>query len=195
MSMTPQQTDVSKKLAWGHCTTPPDVVTLCGSTRFMDQFFKSGWEETLKGNIVLSVGVVVRDEKLSSQLPNDHLGEHFGVKDLLDEIHFRKIDLSDAILVLNVDGYIGKSTQREMAYAIATHCDIRFLEPEAGERVMGERSHEIGAQVAAFVTGEIAPLCTACGDKGVVIDLTAAPEPVEGPCPKCDPTQGARQQA
>lgn len=143
------------ELAWKHCTKPPTVVTLCGSTRFMDQFFKSGWEETLAGRIVLSVGVVVRDEKLSSQLPNDHLGEHFGVKNLLDEIHFRKIDLSDEILVLNVDGYIGASTQREIAYALATDKLVRFLDEEAGERVMGERRHELAQQVSKFVIGQI----------------------------------------
>lgn len=144
-----------KPFAWQHCTEPPKVVTLCGSTRFMDQFFRSGWKETLRGRIVLSVGVVVRDDESAAQLPNDHLGEHFGVKDLLDEIHFRKIDLSDHILVLNVDGYIGKSTQREMAYAIATGKPVHYLEPEAGERVMEERRHEIAAQVKAFESGEI----------------------------------------
>lgn len=137
-----------ESLEWKHCKTPPKVVTLCGSTRFMNQFFRSGWDETLDGNIVLSVGVVVDGS-------GPHQGEKFNVKDLLDEIHFRKIDLSDEILVLNVDGYIGKSTQREMAYATATHKGMRFLEPEAGERVMGERSHEIGQQVSEFAQGRI----------------------------------------
>ena len=100
-------------LAWEHCTEPPKVVCLCGSTRFMDEFFRTGWKETLRGRIVLSVGVVV-DGK------GPHQGEQHGVKDQLDELHFRKIDLADHILVLNVDGYVGASTQREIAYAMAT---------------------------------------------------------------------------
>ena len=46
-------------VAWQHCTVPPKVVCLCGSTGFMDQFFRRGGKETLRGRIVLSVGVVV----------------------------------------------------------------------------------------------------------------------------------------
>ena len=150
-----EATDVSSRLAWQHCTERPRVVTLCGSTRFMDEFFRSGWAETLAGRLVFSVGVVIRDEKAAASLPNDHLGEHFGVKEQLDEIHFRKIDLSDEILVLNVGGYIGKSTQREIAYAIATHKGVRFLNPKDGEATLRERAHELGQQVAAFVEGRI----------------------------------------
>lgn len=138
-------------LEWQHITERPRVVTLCGSTRFMEQFIRSGGDETLAGNLVFSVGVVVDAE-------GPHQGEAFGVKGMLDEIHFRKIDLSDEILVLNVGGYIGQSTQREIAYAIATHKGVRFLEPEAGERFMGERSHEMGRQVAELVQGRIPAL-------------------------------------
>lgn len=151
----PEQTLVSRKLAWRHCQTPPRVVTLCGSTRFMDQFFRSGWEETLAGRLVFSVGVVMHDGEPGAQLPNDHLGEHFGVKDRLDEIHFRKIDLSDEILVLNCDGYIGKSTQREIAYALATGKKVRFLDEMAGDRVLGERARAIGWQITEFTHGRI----------------------------------------
>ena len=145
-------------LNWQHIRSRPRVVTLCGSTRFMDQFFRSGWEETLAGRLVFSVGVVVRDDKPAAQLPNDHLGEHFGVKGFLDEVHFRKIDLSDEILVLNVDGYIGQSTQREIAYAMATGKKVRFLHEVEGDRLLLERSHEIGQQIAAFVNGTIPAL-------------------------------------
>lgn len=144
-------------LNWQHCKAPPTVVTLCGSTRFMEQFFRSGWVETLAGRIVLSVGVVVREGAAAPPLPNDHLGEHFGVKDLLDEIHFRKIDLSTEILVLNVGGYVGASTQREIAYAMATGKRVRFLDEPAGLEMLEARSHEIGHQVAAFAMGRIPP--------------------------------------
>lgn len=156
---TPRQIPPMQPLQWKHCTKPPVVVTLCGSTRFMDQFFKSGWEETLAGRIVLSVGVVVHEQEgPAAMLPNDHLGEHFGVKDLLDEIHFRKIDLSDEILVLNVDGYVGQSTQREIAYAMATGKKVRFLHEDLGEAMLEERGHAIAQQIAAFANGHI-PEC------------------------------------
>ena len=68
----------------------PTIVCLCGSTRFMEQFFNSGWEETMKGNIVLSVGV-----NLKMKTPDGgHVGEAMGeeVKIMLDELHKRKID-------------------------------------------------------------------------------------------------------
>lgn len=135
-------------LDWQHCIEPPKVVCLCGSTRFMDEFFRSGWKETLRGRIVLSVGVVVDGQ-------GPHQGERYGVKDELDELHFRKIDLADHILVLNVGGYVGASTQREIAYAMATAKPVHWLEPEAGEALMTERRHEIYDQVETFLRGQV----------------------------------------
>lgn len=107
----------------------PKVVCLCGSTRFMEQFFNSGWDETMKGNIVLSVGV-----NLKMLTPDGgHVGEALGpeVKERLDELHKRKIDLADEVLVLNVGGYIGESTRSEILYAETFHKMIRYLEPAA----------------------------------------------------------------
>lgn len=100
----------------------PTVVCLCGSTRFMQAFFDAGWAETLAGKIVLSIGVCKHAA--------DHGGEALGpeVVALLDELHLRKIDLADEILILNVGGYIGESTGRELAYARAQNKPIRFLE-------------------------------------------------------------------
>lgn len=105
----------------------PKVVCLCGSTRFMNAFYVAGWNETMKGNIVLSVGVV----KNLITPDGEHAGEAFGdiVCRMLDELHLRKIDLADEILVLNVDGYIGKSTQNEIEYAQKTNKPIKYLEP------------------------------------------------------------------
>jgi len=99
----------------------PHIVCLCGSTRFMKTFFDEGWKETLKGHIVLSVGVVTTG-------PADHAGEHFGVKEMLDELHKRKIDLADEVYILNVGGYIGESTRSELEYAEAKGKEIRYLE-------------------------------------------------------------------
>lgn len=103
----------------------PMVVCLCGSTRFMEAFFDEGWRLTLEGCIVLSVGVVK-----TADADGGHGAEMLGqdVADRLDELHLRKIDLADEVLVLNVGGYIGESTRREIEYAKAHGKPVRYLE-------------------------------------------------------------------
>ncbi len=103
---------------WGF----PQVVCLCGSTRFMDAFHATGWQLTLDGYIVLTVGVCKHAE--------DHGGEVLGsdVAAKLDELHLRKIDMADIVMILNVDGYIGESTQKELDYAKQHGKTIVFLE-------------------------------------------------------------------
>jgi hypothetical protein len=107
----------------------PQIVCLCGSTRFMDAFHDAGWQLTLDGQIVLSVGVCKHAE--------DHGGEALGedVAQRLDELHFRKIDLADRVLILNVGGYIGESTRREIEYAKGLGKVLTYLEPEHAEAV------------------------------------------------------------
>ncbi len=102
----------------------PRIVCLCGSTRFMDAFFEAGWNLTLDGCIVLSVGVCKHAK--------DHGAEALGgdVAERLDYLHFAKIDMADEVLVLNVGGYIGSSTRREIGYARLIGKPVRFLEPE-----------------------------------------------------------------
>jgi hypothetical protein len=103
----------------------PTVVCLCGSTRFKNAFDEANYQETMAGKIVLSVGFFMH------ATGNKH-GENIGAtpdqKVALDELHKRKIDLADEILVLNVGGYIGDSTRSEMDYAIDSGKVIRFLE-------------------------------------------------------------------
>lgn len=100
----------------------PEVVCLCGSTRFMDAFHGVGWLLTLHGYIVLSVGVCKHAEH--------HGGEALGqdVADKLDELHLRKIELADWVMILNVGGYVGKSTAAEIAYAESLGRWIVYLE-------------------------------------------------------------------
>ena len=83
------------------------VITLCGSTRFKEDFERVNRELTLAGNIVISVGCF------------GHSGDTFTDKQkvMLDDIHKRKIDVADAIYVINKDGYIGSSTRSEIQYA------------------------------------------------------------------------------
>lgn len=94
------------------------VITLCGSTRFKEDFERLNRELTLAGNIVLSVGCF------------GHAGDVFTEeqKVMLDKIHKRKIDMSDAIFVINKDRYIGSSTKSEIAYAGAKDKLIFFME-------------------------------------------------------------------
>jgi len=96
------------------------VITLCGSTRFKDEFLEAQKRLTLKGNIVISVGLF------------GHSGDDVvwteGVKDMLDRQHLVKIDLADEIFVINVGGYIGDSTRREIAYAEFKGKSISYLE-------------------------------------------------------------------
>ena len=96
------------------------VVTLCGSTRFKEQFIQQQKRLTLEGYIVISVGLF------------GHSGDNEvwsdGTKEMLDEMHLRKIDMADEIFVINVGGYIGESTKREIEYAASTGKIIKYLE-------------------------------------------------------------------
>lgn len=130
----------------------PKVVTICGSTRFADQHAVARWEMERTGKFIcLMINYLPESYGESIGLKHrDHFGEQLGLKELLDELHFRKIDLSDEVYVVNVDGYVGESTQREIAYGIYRKLPIRWLEPEAGERVLVERSDAIKEQIAKF---------------------------------------------
>ena len=96
------------------------VITLCGSTRFRDAFMEAQKRLTLEGNIVLSVG-------LFGHAGDDEVWNE-GIKEMLDDMHKRKIDMADEIFVINVGGYIGSSTRTEIEYAAATGKAVRYLE-------------------------------------------------------------------
>ena len=100
----------------------PVIVCLCGSIRFGEMFRYVNQRETLAGKIVLAPGCFQGDVVLEV-LP--------GVKRQLDELHFHKIALADEILVVNVGGYIGHSTRREIAYARRLGKRVRWLESGA----------------------------------------------------------------
>lgn len=97
------------------------VITLCGSTKFKDEYLKAQKDLTLQGNIVISVGLF------------GHSGDNEvwteGTKEMLDEMHKRKIDMADEIFVINVGGYIGESTRGEIEYAIRHGKPVNYLEP------------------------------------------------------------------
>jgi len=97
----------------------PEIVCLCGSTRFKDAFVAENERLTLAGKIVLSVG------SFGHSRPVPFTDTE---KAALDELHKRKIDLADSVFVLNVGGYIGSSTRGEIEYAHAHGKRITYLE-------------------------------------------------------------------
>jgi len=105
----------------------PKIVCLCGSTRFGAAFQKAQFEETMAGKIVLTIGCNMKsDAELFKDFSESELKE---IKIRLDELHRRKIDMADEVLILNVGGYIGESTGGELSYARKHRKIIRFLEP------------------------------------------------------------------
>ena len=103
------------------------VITLCGSTRFKDAFLDAQKKLTLEGNIVISVGLFGHSGD-SEVWENRDEGTLTKTKEMLDDMHKRKIDMADEIFVVNVGGYIGSSTKSEIEYAIATGKAVRYLE-------------------------------------------------------------------
>lgn len=100
-----------------------NIVTLCGSTRFKDDFIKAQEFLTLSGNIVISVGLFGHaDNKYNNEITPE-------IKEMLDDMHKRKIDMADSILVINKDDYIGKSTISEIAYAQSVGKRVDYLYP------------------------------------------------------------------
>jgi len=96
------------------------IICLCGSTRFKEEFEKVNQQLTLEGHIVLSCGVWKK--------PEGEPDWSECVKDKLDELHLRKIELAEEIYIVNVFGYIGSSTRREIRYALEIGKKISFLE-------------------------------------------------------------------
>lgn len=101
-----------------------EIVTLCGSSKFKEQFDQANEMLTLQGKIVIPMGVYghlmsnkEKDEKFTGE-----------VKEKLDQLHYRKIDLSNSIYVINVNGYIGSSTRKEIEYAKKTGKRVEYLE-------------------------------------------------------------------
>lgn len=103
------------------------VVTLCGSTRFKDQFMEAQKRLTLEGNIVISVGFFGHsgDQEVWDDMDEGTLSK---TKEMLDDMHKRKIDMADSIYVINVGGYIGESTKSEIEYAKVHGKEVRYLE-------------------------------------------------------------------
>lgn len=99
----------------------PEIITLCGSTRFKDEFLKVMRRLTLEGKIVIPPGVFGHSD--GGEVSEEQ-------KKMLDELHFRKIDISDGIYVIDINGYIGESTRREIEYATKNEKFVRYYSRE-----------------------------------------------------------------
>lgn len=108
----------------------PTIVCLCGSTRFYNAFQRAYFAETMAGKIVLSVGFYANNPDAMELIHGEGVGITADEKLMLDNLHLRKIDLADEVLVLNVGQYVGSSTSNEIAYATAHHKPVRYLEEQ-----------------------------------------------------------------
>ena len=93
------------------------VITICGSYRFKKEMIDIAEKLTLEGNCVLMPNELSRSSK------NDYSKEEALI---IDKMHKEKIKLSDAILVVNVNGYIGSSTKSEIEYAKNLNKEIMY---------------------------------------------------------------------
>lgn len=105
----------------------PEIVVLCGSTRFKDAWYAEGKRLTYEGRIVLSVGDL--DPRETARAVNVPIDDQ--LKSMLDALHKQKIRLADRVHVLNVDGYIGASTRSEIAFAQSLGRPITYMVPES----------------------------------------------------------------
>lgn len=109
----------------------PKIICLCGSSRFIESFAVLQWEFEKEGAICL--GLHYLPASYPTKVP-DHIAEAEGVSAKMDELHLRKIDLADEVFVINVNGYIGESTTREIAYANKLGKPIKYLETKGVAR-------------------------------------------------------------
>ena len=96
-----------------------NIITLCGSIKFKDEFIRVQEKLTLEGNIVFSPNFFNNIKKEDIDLET---------KKMLDKMHRQKIDMSDEIYVINPEGYIGESTKSEIEYAKSKRKKISYLE-------------------------------------------------------------------
>lgn len=119
----------------------PKVVCICASSRFHEDVFNMEWALTHQGYVVLSFAT--HDEDLWKNLNNETLHR-------IRRAHLHKIELAHEVLVMNINGYIGETVQRELAYAIYLNKEIEFYEVKLGNAYLRTYENEISKIVASF---------------------------------------------
>lgn len=110
--------------------TKPTIYCICGSTRFAALHAIMKWELEKDGKAICLMINYLPEwfAKEQGWKGLDHFGEQAGRKEILDELHLRKIDLADRVFVINKDGYIGESTRKEIEYAEHLRKPVQYLE-------------------------------------------------------------------
>ncbi len=106
----------------------PEIITLCGSTRFIETIAVMDYLLEKEGAIVLGLHYLPPSYFVGGEIIESHIAEKEKVAEHFDELHLRKIDISDSIYVMNVNGYIGESTRNEIEYAKSLNKTITYLE-------------------------------------------------------------------
>lgn len=106
----------------------PKIITLCGSTRFIETIAVMGYLLEKEGAIVLGLHFLPQSYFKGDDVVASHIAEKEGVAEHFDNLHLRKIDISDSIYVINVNGYIGESTRNEIDYAEKIGKPVTYLE-------------------------------------------------------------------
>jgi hypothetical protein len=98
------------------------VITLCGSMRFREEFERLDAELTLAGHVVLTPTALAPSTELNVE-----------ERARLGRIHLQKVGMADEVLIVNVGGYVGESTRREIEHARSRGVLVSFLEPHAND--------------------------------------------------------------
>lgn len=114
------------------------IITLCGSTKFKNEFEEIAKKFALEGHTVLSVNLFAHADNI--ELTPEQ-------KIILDNAHKEKISISDAIFVINKDGYIGESTYSEIDWAQRMKKQVYFLENPNPEEEKTEENKEETTEV------------------------------------------------
>ena len=91
------------------------VITICGSMRFKDDMIKIATDLEMKfGWCVLQCVYDINGEISKKELEN------------ITNAHYKKIEISDAIYVVNINNYIGESTKNEINFALSKNKEIIY---------------------------------------------------------------------
>jgi len=123
----------------------PKIICLCGSTRFTNEMLIKQWELTKQGIIVLSWCAL--PDWYSSSEDKNHVGDQEGVTSIVDEVHKRKIDLADEVIIIRAGEatkgltHIGESTYSELSYAYAMKKPVDFSPPDEALKFNWNHQH------------------------------------------------------
>lgn len=106
-----------------------NIITLSGSSRFIGVMAATAFELEKRGNIVLSCHLLPHwyTAPDGSEVKPHHQAEAEGVTEALDQVQADKIAMSDLLYVINIEGYIGESTRREIEYAKKIGTPVVYL--------------------------------------------------------------------